>query len=211
MIARVVVVAVFVGGSPLATGAVALAADEHAAAHAEDEHAAASEPNPLAVDLDLAWWTVVVFFALFWVLSKFAWPQIAAALDERERKIADNIAAAAAKNEEAKQMLVDYEVKLSSAAGEVRAMLEEARRDAEVTKSRIAAEARQVAEEEKARALREIERAKNGAMQELAHVSADIAIDLARRVVREDLKADRQSQLVRDALGMIAATNPSKN
>src|SRR5437870_13521471 len=55
-------------------------------------------PNPLAVDPDLAIWTAVVFLLLLLVLGKFAWPQITEALEERERKIADNIAAAAARH-----------------------------------------------------------------------------------------------------------------
>src|SRR5947207_1803817 len=55
-------------------------------------HAAAGEgektgdPNPLAVDPDLAIFTAVIFLLLLAVLGKFAWPQITAALEERERK-----------------------------------------------------------------------------------------------------------------------------
>ena len=74
----------------------AKAAAEKAAHDAEEaEHGSgASGPNPLAIEPDLAIWTFVVFALLFIFLSIFAWPQIAAALDERERKITDNIAAA---------------------------------------------------------------------------------------------------------------------
>jgi F0F1-type ATP synthase membrane subunit b/b' len=90
-------------------------------------------------------------------------------------------------------------------------LLEEARRDAEATKQRIAAEARRAADEEKGRVLREIERAKDGALHELAEVTANVAIDLTRRVVGEDLTTDRQSQIVREALAMMSAAGPSKN
>ena len=65
----------------------------------EAGHARESESkaiNPLAFSTDLAVWTFVVFVLLFGFLSYFAWPQIAAALDERERKITDNVAAAMA-------------------------------------------------------------------------------------------------------------------
>src|SRR4051794_40411756 len=57
---------------------------------AEAEHE--SGPNPLAFDPDLAIFTAVVFLLLVGILGKFAWPQITAALDERERKIEANIA-----------------------------------------------------------------------------------------------------------------------
>jgi F-type H+-transporting ATPase subunit b len=199
----------------VAVGPAAVWAAEEAEEAAHSEHAAGEEggenPNPLVFDPDLAIFSAIVFLLLLGILGKFAWPQIAKALDEREQKISDNITAAAGKHEEAKRMLAGYEAKLASAAGEVRELLEEARRDAEATKTRIAAEARQASEEEKNRALREIERAKNGAIQELANASANVAIDLARKIVREDLTADRQSQIVREALSMMKATDASRN
>ncbi len=58
---------------------------------------------------DLAVVTVVVFLLLLAVLSKFAWKPIVEALDRRERSIAENIAAAAAQNEAAKELLSQHE------------------------------------------------------------------------------------------------------
>lgn len=182
-----------------------------AASHSGHADAGGEEPNPLAIDPDLAIWTGIIFLLLFLILRKFAWPQIAAALDAREKNISDNIASAAALHEEAKRRLAEHEAKLASTAGEVRALLEEARRDAEATKSRIAAEARKAADEERQRAVREIEQAKDGAIQELAVASANVAVDLARKVVREKLTSEEQSSLVRNALDSLAAAAPSKN
>jgi F-type H+-transporting ATPase subunit b len=196
-------------GAALAQG-VAVDAREAAIAALEEEEGG-SGPNPLAVDPDLAIWTLVVFALLFAILKKFAWPQIAAAVDERERKIAATIAAADAKLEDAKRVLAQHEAKLAAMAGEIREMLDEARRDADVTRKRIEEDGRKAAGEEVARATREIQRAKEGAIQELAVASANTAIDLARKVVRESLTSDQQSQLVRDALGKLAASTPSKN
>jgi len=184
------------------------------AAEAEHEvHAAedAGGPNPLAVDPDLAVWTAVVFLLLFVILSYFAWPQIAAAVDERERRIADSIAAAEAKHEKAKQLLAEHEAKLAATAGEVRALLEEARRDAEHTRKSIAAKGDQDAKAALERAMREIDRAKDGAIHELAITSANVAIELARKVVREKLSPDEQNKLVREALGKLTTATPSEN
>jgi F-type H+-transporting ATPase subunit b len=152
-----------------------------------------------------------VFLLLFGILSVFAWPQISAALLERERNIEGQIAAAAAKHEEAKQLLAAHEAKLAAAAGEVRALLEEARRDADHTRKRIETEGHQTAQDELARALREIERAKDGAIEELAKASANVAIDLARKVVGDRISSEDQASLVREALGKLAAATPSKN
>ncbi len=178
---------------------------------AKDHAAAAEEPNPLAFDPDLAIFTAIVFLLLLAILSKFAWPQISSALLERENKITAQLAAAKAKHEDAKRLLTEHEAKLAAAAGEVRALLEEARRDAEATKARIVAEARKAGEEEKDRALLEIKRAKDGAVQELATASANVAIDLARRVVQEKITPEEHAKVVRDALSRLAAANPSEN
>jgi F-type H+-transporting ATPase subunit b len=175
------------------------------------DHSAAGSPNPLAVDPDLAIWTGVIFVLLFLVLRAFAWPQITASLTEREKRIADTIAAADAKLADAKAVLADHEAKLAAAAGEVRALLEEARRDAEHTRKAIEEKGRQTAKEEMDRAVREVERAKDAAVQELAQKSANIAVDLARNVIRDKLSTEEQSKLVRDALGKLSATTPSKN
>jgi F-type H+-transporting ATPase subunit b len=178
-----------------------------------DAHAAEApaKPNPLALRGDLAFWTLIVFLLLFALLSKFAWPQISAALEEREKKITDSIAAAEAKHEEAKQLLAQHEAKLAAAAGEVRALMEEARRDAEHTRRSIAAKGDQDAKAAIERALREIDRAKDGAIHELAITSANVAIELARKVVREKLSQEEQNKLVREALGKLTAAEPSEN
>jgi F-type H+-transporting ATPase subunit b len=181
------------------------------ASHDAHGSAAASRPNPLGIDLDLAVWTGVVFVLLFLVLKRFAWPQIVAALEERERRIAEHIAAAEALQEKAKQVLAEHEAKLASAAGEVRALLEEAKRDAEHTRRTIAAKGHQDAQEELQRALREIKRARDAAIQELAVASANAAVDLARNVVSTQMTPEQQSKLVRDALSKLTASSPSTN
>ena len=186
---------------------------EHAAKAAaiEAEEVESGGPNPLAVDPDLAIWTGVVFVLLFLVLRTFAWPQITAALTEREKKIADNIAAAEALNAEARRLLADHEAKLAAAAGEVREMLDEARRDADVTRKRIEAEGHKAAKDELDRAVREIGRARDAAVQELAVTSANVAIDLARGVVKQEISAERQKQVVQEAISKLSAATPSSN
>ncbi len=182
--------------------------DTNAEVAGEAEHE--SGPNPLAFDPDLAIFTAVVFLLLVAILGKFAWPQITAALDERERKIAANIAAAQAQNDEAKRLLAEHEAKLAATSGEVRELLEAARRDAESIRKRIEGEGQKAAKDELDRAVREIGRARDAAVQDLAIASANVAVDLARGVVQSDISPDRQKQLVRDALSKLARPRPAK-
>lgn len=155
----------------------------------------------------LAIWTLVVFGLLLSLLWKFAWGPIRDALDQREKSVQANIDAAAEQNAKAAAMLADHEAKLAGTADEVRQILDNARKEAEVLKSNILAEAQSAAESEKNRALQEITAAKNGAIQELAERSVDAAVGMAGTIVKRELKSDDHSSLISDALKHF----PSKN
>jgi F-type H+-transporting ATPase subunit b len=167
--------------------------------------------NPAEFRGDMAIYTFVVFILLLAILGKIAWPAITAALEERERNIEENIAAATAKHEEARRLLAEHEAKLAEASGEVRELMDEARRDAEHAKAQIVEEAKQAASAERDRAIREVDMATEAAMQRLAETSANLAVDLASKVVRTNVTKDQQSQLVRDALAQLAQSSPSDN
>jgi len=170
-----------------------------------------SHPNPLEFKTDLALWTFVIFVVLFLVLKKFAWKPISESLDRREHHIAENIAAAQRAQDDAKKMLADYERKLAGAADEVRAMLEEARRDAEGTKQQIVAEAKSAAHAEHERAMREIRTATDAAVEELSQRSADLAVALAGKIVSAKLTGEERSRLVQESLSKFVASAPSRN
>lgn len=193
---------------------------EKAVEHAAEEvhHAATTDPShgggstdPLSVDPDLAIFTFIVFVILLIVLRKFAWGPIMEALERREHNVAEHIAQAERNHEQARQLLVEYEQRLSGAANEVRELLEEARRDAEGTKQSILAEARQGAEAEKARALRDIESATDAALETIAKRSADLAVDLAGKIVGAKLSKDEHARLIQDAVAKFPASSASSN
>ena len=73
----------------------------------------------------------MVFLVLLAVLWKFAWKPIAEGLDKREKQIADQIAESERNNRDARQLLADYQEKLAASQGEVRGILDQARRDGE--------------------------------------------------------------------------------
>jgi F-type H+-transporting ATPase subunit b len=199
-----------------AAGLVASAADEAAkapaAGHAEPAHADASHGDaghgghgpvnlsPMTNDPDLAIYTLVVFLVLFLVLAKFAWKPIAEGLDKREQGIADNIAAAQRSNDEAKALLAQYDKRLAAAQDEVRAILNEARRDAEYTQQQILAKAQAEAEATRDRAVRDIDSASAAAMKELAEHGSQLAVQLAGKIVGAELNSAGHARLIQDAL-----------
>jgi F-type H+-transporting ATPase subunit b len=184
-------------------------ATEPASSH--DAESAHAKLNPLPFDPDLAIFTAIVFLLLMAILGKFAWGPIVEGLQKREQQIADNIAAAERSGEEARRMMAQYQAKIASAADEVRAMLEEARRDAEHTKQQIVAEAKTAAQAEHDRQMREIRTATDAALKQLAETSATLAVDLAGKIIRQKLSAADHQKLIREAVEKFAAPQPSRN
>ena len=134
-------------------------------------------PNPINADGynfrgDLSIWTAVVFLVVLAILYKAAWGPIREGLQKRESEIAGQIAEAQRKNEEAKQILVDYEKKLATAQDEVRGLIEQGRRDAEKVGRQLLDKAREEAGIERQRAVQQIESATSAALKELAERSA---------------------------------------
>jgi len=191
-----------------AEGKTAQAADAHGDAHGGEhahDHIGAGNPGPglskpEEIKSDLAFFTFVVFLVLLAILWKFAWGPIIEALERREKMVADHIAQAELNHAEAKRLLVAYEHKLDAAAGEVRELMEEARRDAEKTKQSILAEAKAGAEAERLRALRDIDSATDAALESLSKRSADLAVDLAGKILQAQLSPADHAKLISEAM-----------
>lgn len=94
---------------------------------------------------------------------------------------------------------------------EVRAILDEARRDAEYTKSEIVAKAKAEAATETARGLREISTAKDQALDELAKVAVDQALALAGKLLQQKLQPGDHARLIDDALGKFSTSKANLN
>ncbi len=213
--ANCLLVGVLVGWSTVSASAQDRPATPATAQSATGEHDTESQEalaiDPLIVDPDLALFTLLVFVILLVVLGKFAWKPIIEALERREQGIANHIAEAQRNHDEAKAVLVQYEQKLALAANEVRELLEEARRDAEYTKQSILAEAKAGAETERARALHEIETATDAALKTLAERSAELAIELAGKILQTQLSPADHQRLIQDAMAKFPESTPSAN
>ncbi len=161
---------------------------------------------------DHALFTLIVFGILLLVLAKFAWGPITKALESREKQVADNIARAEELRKQAETDLSQYRQKLAQAQDEVRGLLEEARRDGEHTRQQMIAKTEADLLIVRDRQVREIETAKAQALKELAERSADLAIDLAGRIVHKQLSRGEHSQLIDEALERFTSSaHPSAN
>lgn len=174
---------------------------------AEPASAGEVDMNPFSLSnfqRDLALWTAVVFLCLLAILWKFAWGPLAAALDRRERGIADQIADAEAANQKAKDILAEYEQKLTDAKNDVRGILDQGRREAEKLGRELLDKAKEEATAEHGLAIQRIEAAADAAVKSLADQSAAMAVELAGKIVRAELKPADHAKLIEQAIGGFA-------
>ena len=211
-LAIAVAVAVFTIGRPEAP--VLLAADTaekgeagehgHAGGHADPDlsHANASDElsTPAQLKFDLAVATFVVFLLLVALLGKFAWGPISQGLDKREQHISSMIANAEQNARESEARLRELEARLAAQAEEARQALSAARREGEIIKEKLVAEAHTAAQQEKERAIAEIRTAKNVALREISHKSVNMAVNLAKSLIHREVRAADHVQLINDSL-----------
>ena len=192
-----VVMGLFLGQSDLTSPASA-----SEAAHGES-HAAPGAP--LDFKGDLAIWSLVTFVVYILVLKKAAWGPLIQGLDAREGKMKQQLADAEAAQKKAEVMLADHAKKLEQVQDEVKAILAEARRDAEHTKQDIVTTANREAEATRKRAVEDIEHARDVAIKELFDFVSSNVIGATENVLGRALSSDDQNRLVQDALNQMGS------
>jgi F-type H+-transporting ATPase subunit b len=149
---------------------------------------------------DLGIYTLIVFVLLLVILGKFAWGPMMRGLDAREaalRKTHDDAEAARA---ESQRNLAEIQARLASAADEVRAMLDEARRDAQVVKDQLKADAAGEIQAERDRIRREIEMARDQALQDIYQQAVQLAALVSTKAVKRELTPADHTRLLDEAL-----------
>jgi len=162
--------------------------------------AAEAEPGVFAGDIGNALWTLVIFGLVVFVLGKFAWGPILKGLQGREDFIHKSLADAKADREAAEARLFEYTEKLTTARGEAAEIVEEARRDADAVKRKLAEEAKIEGAALIERAKREIALAKDTAISELYSTAATLATSAAAQIVRKELNPKDHERLIQEAI-----------
>lgn len=147
----------------------------------------------LTPELGLFVWTLVAFLAVFFILKKFAWKPILTTLGEREKGIADSIAAADRVKSEMSQLKSENEKLMAQAREERNVMLKEAKE----MKDRIINEAKDQAKAEANKILTDanlqIQQQKMAAMAEVKNEIGALAVNVAEKILRKQLStADGQ-------------------
>jgi F-type H+-transporting ATPase subunit b len=150
----------------------------------------------------LVFWTVITFLILLFILKKFAWKPILGAVSSREDSIKDALAAAEAARREMENLQADNERILQEARAEREAMLKDAREMKNKMIADAKEEAKATANTMIAQAQEAIQSEKKAAIAELKGQVASLSLEIAEKVVKQELSnKDQQQKLVEDMLG----------
>lgn len=167
---------------------------------ADETHSSGGIPEFLIPNIDLALFTLIIFLGLLVILTRFAWRPLIQGLDQREKRIADQIDSATEAHEKAQATLRQYEQRLATAADQANQVLAQARQEATQAKERIIAEANAEAQRQRDRAVADIQAAKNQALRELAERSVDSAVSLAGNLLGKEIDRNAHAKLIRDSI-----------
>ena len=123
-------------------------------------------------------------------------PAINRSLENRQQAIGGQLKEAEATKLEAKSLLDDYRAQMADAKAEAGRIVEEARAQAESVRSDLVAKAEAEASQIVGKAREDAANEKARAMQEARQEVADLSIDLAERVVGENLDRAAQQGLI---------------
>ena len=171
---------------------------------AAEEAGHAGPVSPFEVNFGLFFWTWLVFGVLLFVLYKFAFPAILAATEEREKRIAGQLAEAERLNAEARTLLAEQQQLSAEARGQAQSMLADARSAAEKERAATLEKARQEQDALLDRARREISAEKDRALVALRQEAVDLSLAAASRLIGERLDGPSDRKLVEDYLATLS-------
>ena len=154
----------------------------------------------------LIFWTLITFGVVAWVLRRVAWGPILKVVDQREKSIAAAIETARRERQEAEKLLAEQKDAIQKARSEAAEMMRRNADDVEKLRNELVSKARAEAEAQKTEALREIASERVKAVAEVKSLAADLAVQIAEKLLNERLDAPKQKELAAQYLADLGKT-----
>ncbi len=150
--------------------------------------------------VSLAPWTMIFTWVnlaiLVLLMKKFLFKPILNMLEARDKEVGEMYSKAETAQSSAEAMEKEYSEKLSSAREEAAKIMKDAKYDATVRGEQIVSDAKKEASAILEKAQKEIEREKEAAIHEIKEDIADIAVNIAQKVIEKDLHEKDHERLV---------------
>ena len=160
--------------------------------------------NLLSPSGGVMFWTLIIFIVLLFVLSRFAFKPLVAAVEAREHALEEAIQGAKRDREEAARQLAEQRAQLAASRGEAQKLIADGRAAAERMRAELLEQTRQQQQELLERARRDIDAERDRAIADLRREAVDLAIAGASKVIERNLDDTSNRQLVESFLGSLA-------
>jgi F-type H+-transporting ATPase subunit b len=177
-------------------------------ANAAVAHAQGAPEAPHGIvdlEINLVFWTLIVFGITFFVVWKFFMPKIFAAVEAREKALEDAIDGAKRDREAAAKLLSEHTAQLEAGRGEAQKFIADARAIAEKMRADMIEQTRKEQADMLERAKRDIEGEKLKAIEQLRREAVELAIMGASKVIEANLDSDKNRKLVETYLASIGS------
>src|SRR5437868_15074165 len=148
-------------------------------------------------------WTIVFFLIFFFALKRYAFGAIQKLIDERREQVRRSLEEADNAREEARKLLEEHRQLIGQARSQAEEILGEARKTRESMEQRM----REETEAERQRRLeetrREIAAETQRALEQIRSEVADLTLEATAIVVGKKLDAERDRELIADAIGSL--------
>ena len=146
---------------------------------------------------------LIAFLIIWFVLAKFAWPMIMKTLDDREAKIKGDLDDAEHAKADALQEKKDYAVQLADARVEADKIVSNAKKEAEEERAQVLARAQKEASAAVAKSRDALETERRKAMIELSGSVVDLSVEIAGKIIGDELTEDQQRKLAEKCLNEV--------
>ena len=149
---------------------------------------------------------LVNIFILYIILKKYFWEKIKAFMDDRSNAIKDAIDGAEAMNRRADAKMANYSKRIANIEDEGRAIIKDARAQADVQAQQIIADARAQAAAIIEKAERTIELERTKAMDDMRQEIASIGLMVAEQIVEKEVQRTGQEAIVDEVINNARST-----
>lgn len=156
-------------------------------------------------------WGAICFAVVAFFLMKIAFPKIRQAIEAREQAMLEAKETTEAQGAEAAKLLDEYKAQLNNARAESNKLIEEARTSADQVRKELVAKAEAEAQQIVARSADQIEAERSRTLDQLRGEVAELAVQLAEKVVLGEIDPKRKKQLVDSYISEVGAMNGGSN
>lgn len=144
--------------------------------------------------------TLILFIVLMLLLKKFAWGPLMGIMQQREEQVASDLETAEKSRQETKKLLEEQRSLLKEARVEAQAIVENAKKQADLQKEEIVSAARNEAARLQESAKRDIETEKEKAITALREEVVSLSVLAASKVLNKEVSEEDNRSLIEETI-----------